>query len=124
MAGAGQVVSVELGVHRVAHPRLICVPADGASSDGISAALKLGVRGLVLLDGDHSSDQVRRELDLYAPFADYLVVEDTIMEDIPKFDDGPHVALRGWLPGHPEFNVDPDPMPTQHPGGWLRRVGG
>lgn len=121
-AGTGQVVSVELGGHWMAHPRLICVHADGASPAGVDAALKLGKRGLVLLDGDHSSAQVRRELDLYAPFADYLVVEDTIMENIPKFDDGPHFALREWLPGHPEFRVDPDPVPTQHPGGWLRRI--
>lgn len=78
-------------------------------------------RGLILLDGDHSSEQVARELAVYAALADYLVVEDTLMRDLGD-DDGPHVALDAWLPEHPEFVCDPDPSLTQHPGGWLRRI--
>lgn len=81
----------------------------------------VGGRGLILLDGDHSSYQVQVELESYADMASYLIVEDTIMGAL-GYDDGPHVALAAWLPDHPEFVVDPDPILTQHPGGWLRRI--
>jgi cephalosporin hydroxylase len=80
-------------------------------------------RGMVLLDGDHRSEQVSRELAVYADLADYLVVEDTLMRHLGE-DDGPHIALDGWLPEHPEFVSDIDPPLTQHPGGWLRRIDG
>ena len=78
-------------------------------------------RGLILLDGDHEPAQVAAELDLYADWADYLVVEDTIMRHLGNRV-GPHMALDAWLPDHPEFTPDPDPVLTQHPGGWLRRI--
>jgi cephalosporin hydroxylase len=81
----------------------------------------VGGRGLILLDGDHSSYQVQVELESYADMASYLIVEDTIMAAL-GYDDGPHIALAAWLPDHPEFVVDPDPILTQHPGGWLRRI--
>lgn len=81
-------------------------------------------RGLVLLDSDHSSAHVLAELEIYAPLADYLIVEDTLMGYLPQYDDGPHLALEKWLPDHPEFTADPEPVPSNHPGGWLRRVAG
>lgn len=98
----------------------------GRSTDpdivGTVTELTAGRRGVVLLDGDHSSFTVAHELDLYADMANYLIVEDTILRWLTQFgDDGPHVALDRWLPLHPEFVPDPDPIPTQHPGGWLRR---
>jgi cephalosporin hydroxylase len=83
-----------------------------------------GGRGLVLLDSDHTSAQVLAELDAYAPLADYLIVQDTLMGYLPQYPDNPLVALEKWLPGHPEFAAEPGPVPTNHPGGWLRRVAG
>jgi hypothetical protein len=33
--------------------------------------------------------------------------------------------LSHWLPKHPEFMIDDMKMDTtQHPGGWLKRIGG
>lgn len=83
-----------------------------------------GERGLVSLDDDHSREQVARELEMYAPYADYLVVEDTILDTAYGTHyqpSNPKQALDEWLPRHPEFAPDPDPEPTQHVGGWLRR---
>lgn len=84
-------------------------------------------RGLVLLDSDHHQNQVAAELEAYADLASYLVCEDTTIQfqegTIAPPNYGPHIALRAWLPHHPEFVQDPDPSPTNHPGGWLRRIG-
>lgn len=123
--GAGQVIAVD--VRRVDFPPVGILPVWGDSvSDDVIAKVTYhahGRRGLVLLDGSHHSDHVEAELDAYAPLADYLVVEDTIMRWLPQYTDGPHNALDRWLPQHPEWQADPDPVPgpTQHPGGWLRR---
>jgi cephalosporin hydroxylase len=102
--------------------KVIYITASSTDVEAIAAArdAAVGGRGLVLLDGDHSSAQVTRELAIYADLAAYLIVEDTIMGAL-GYDDGPHVALADWLPDHPEFVQDPDPILTQHPGGWLRR---
>jgi cephalosporin hydroxylase len=103
--------------------RVLYLTASSTDVETIAAVRRsvVGGRGMVLLDGDHSSQQVAAELGHYADHADYLVVEDTIMRDLGEAD-GPHVALDAWLPDHPEFVPDPDPVLTQHPGGWLRRI--
>jgi len=129
-AGQGQVITVDVNAVPQDHRRLVCIKGDAADpviTARITAAVQVvtgEARGMVLLDDDHSSAQVAAELDAYAGLADYLVVEDTIMQHLTGFGDGPHVALAAWLPQHPEFVPDPDPDPTQHPGGWLRRVAG
>src|SRR5262245_61264161 len=106
----------------VVKSRVAYITASSSDVESIAAVRRASTtgRGIVLLDGDHSSAQVRAELDLYAEHAAYLIVEDTIMAHLGN-QDGPHVALADWLPGHGEFSADPDPALTQHPGGWLRR---
>lgn len=82
--------------------------------------------GLISLDDLHTREQVAVELELYAGLASYLVVEDTILAQAVGTvyqASNPRQALDAWLPHHPEFAPDPDPEPTQHVGGWLRRVG-
>jgi cephalosporin hydroxylase len=102
---------------------VVCLEGNAVSEGVVSRVKELtkGKRGIVQIDDDHSSVHVEKELQLYADLADILVVEDTIMDYLPEYDDGPHHALRSWLPKHPEFEVMPDPEPTQHVGGWLRR---
>jgi cephalosporin hydroxylase len=128
-AGGGTVITVDTGAGPPSHRRLVFITGDAGDpviTARITAACGTvtGERGIVLIDDDHSSAHVAAELAAYAPLADFLVVEDTIMQYLPGFGDGPHVALAGWLPGHPEFKADEDPDPTQHPGGWLRRITG
>ena len=126
LIGDAKVYGVDIQSIPVQHTRLVPVLGDSVSPEIIDQLTVMagGRRGLVLLDGDHRPEHVARELDLYADLADYLVVEDTIMEWLPEFPGGPLDALNAWLPNHPEFTVDPDPIPgpTQHPGGWLRRI--
>ena len=64
---------------------------EGSSTDApVAAAVGEHARGrravLVILDSDHTHAHVRRELDLYAPLVtrgSYLVVFDTLIEDLP-----------------------------------------
>lgn len=82
-------------------------------------------QGLISLDDLHTREQVAVELDMFADFASYLVVEDTILDiayGTHYQPSNPKQALDDWLPNHPEFTADPDPEPTQHVGGWLRRT--
>ena len=124
-AGAGQVISIDNDPRTpgIDHPLLRLWKGDVLDPGIVAAVTRFagGERGLVLLDDDHSSGHVLAELDAYGRLADYLIVEDTLMEHLP-YADGPHVALAKWLPGHPEFAPDPEPVPSNHPGGWLRRV--
>jgi cephalosporin hydroxylase len=103
--------------------KIVWITASSLDVEAIAAVRKAAVAGpgLILLDGDHTSEQVAAELAIYADMAAYLIVEDTIMGAL-GYKDGPHVALEAWLPDHPEFVPDPDPILTQHPGGWLRRI--
>lgn len=89
-----------------------------------------GGRGLISLDDDHTAQQVYTELLMYSPYADYLVVEDTILDlavGTHYQPSNPKMALDSWMERDPiarQFSVDPDPEPTQHMGGWLRRISG
>jgi cephalosporin hydroxylase len=127
-AGGGLVISIDNDPRPagVTHPRLTLIKGGTTADDTIGRVLDLtcGTRGLVLLDDDHSCAHVLAELDLYAPLADYLIVEDTLIGHLPQYPDNPRQAVEKWLPGHPEFTQDPEPVPTNHPGGWLRRVAG
>lgn len=124
--GAGQVIAVDVAPVVLHHPRVTVLTGDAADAAIVARVMELaaGRRGLVLLDGNHATAQVAAELGAYAGLADYLVVEDTLMRWLPQYQTvtGPWEALTAWLPAHPEFAVDPEPVPTNHPGGWLRRV--
>jgi len=97
---------------------------------------------LVLLDSDHSRAHVRRELEAYAPLVSpgsYLIVADTIVQDLPDVpggerswtEDNPAGAAEDFLAVHPEFErvadsprAAADDLPdavSYWGGGWLRR---
>ena len=94
-------------------------------------------RVMVILDSNHTHEHVLDELNLYADLVtpgQYLVVADTVVEDLPPQDhrprpwgkgDNPATALREWGGLHPEFEAD-DALSgklllTSSPGGYLRR---
>ena len=126
----GRVISIDNDPRPVGltHPRLTLLKGDAADPAMVSRVAGFpdvsGRRGVVILDDDHSCGHVLAELDLWAPLADYLIVQDTLMGYLPQYPDNPLQAVEKWLPGHPEFAADPEPVPTNHPGGWLRRVAG
>ena len=114
----GEVVTVDIHsrfLHPLArgHPKVRCLLGDSASPEILERVRGLlsGSRGsiLVILDSDHRSDHVLRELKAYVPLmrrGDYLVVEDTIINGRPvrpEFGPGPAEALEKFLEAHADL---------------------
>jgi cephalosporin hydroxylase len=93
---------------------------------------------MVVLDSNHTHGHVLRELELYSPLVtrgSYLIVLDTIIEDLPAgyfhdrpwdVGDNPRTAVREFLQGNHRFEID-DEMDAKllisvAPGGYLRCV--
>lgn len=84
----------------------------------ISETIKENDKVMVLLDSNHSHEHVLNELKLYAPLVtkgQYLIVSDTVIEDIPHQDhrprpwgrgDNPKTALFEYLKTTDRFVVD------------------
>jgi cephalosporin hydroxylase len=93
---------------------------------------------LVILDSNHTHEHVQQELKHYAPFVtkdNYLVVFDTLVEDMP--DDliqdrpwgkgnNPKTAVREFLKTNNQFEIDKaieaKILITVAPDGYLKRV--
>jgi cephalosporin hydroxylase len=96
------------------------------------------VRVLVTLDSNHTHDHVLRELQLYSPLVtegSYLVVFDTVVDDMPKSmfpnrpwgpGDNPKTAVHEFLRGNDRFVIDrgleDKLLLTVAPDGYLRCV--
>jgi cephalosporin hydroxylase len=101
----------------------------------IRSAMRPGDRVMVLLDSNHSHDHVLAELRLYGPLVtpgQYLVVSDTIVEDIPEQThrprpwgpgNNPATALRAYLAEtarfEPDAHLNAKLSLTYSPGGYL-----
>jgi cephalosporin hydroxylase len=117
---------------------------EGSSTDAVVAAtVREHARGrravMVMLDSDHAHAHVLKELQLYAPLVtrgSYLVVFDTIIEDLP--DDlfagrpwgkgnNPKTAVWEFLKTTPRFEIDAHIhgklLLTCAPDGYLRCIG-
>lgn len=95
-------------------------------------------RILVTLDSNHTHDHVLKELEMYSPFVtknSYLVVFDTVVEDLPKSaiknrswgkGNNPKTALRKFLKTHKNFSIDKSIenkiLVSVAPDGYLKRV--
>jgi cephalosporin hydroxylase len=93
---------------------------------------------LVVLDSNHTHDHVLRELELYSPLVkagSYVVVFDTIVEDLPECiapdrpwskGNNPKTAVRAFLQSTDRFVVDRDIhaklLISVAPDGYLRCV--
>jgi cephalosporin hydroxylase len=94
---------------------------------------------LVSLDSNHTHEHVLRELELYAPFVttgSYIVVFDTIVEDLPddylpgrawSVGDNPKTAVHSFLNGHKDFAIDHaidnKLLISVAPHGYLKKIG-
>lgn len=94
---------------------------------------------MVFLDSNHTHEHVRQELELYAPFVtkgSYLVVFDTVIEDMPLDafpnrpwgrGNNPKTAVREFLKTNPRFVVDKEIeqklLLTVAPEGYLKCIG-
>lgn len=93
---------------------------------------------LVCLDSNHTHEHVLAELNLYAPFVtagSYLVVFDTIVEDLPErylpgrywsVGNNPKTAVQEFLKQNNDFEID-ETMDNKllisvNPGGYLKRI--
>ena len=150
IGGDGLVVGVDIDIrphnreaieaHPLA-PRIRLVQGsstDATTLEQVRAHLGARTRVLVVLDSNHTHEHVARELRAYAPLVapgSYLVVMDTIVDDMPKSffpdrpwgpGDNPKTAVREFLKEHPEFELDRDIeaklLLTVAPDGFLRRV--
>jgi cephalosporin hydroxylase len=112
-----------------------------STDDAIVAELTALANGrgpvVVVLDLIHTHDHVLRELQLLSPLVtvgSYVVVLDTVMEDLPEEmfagrpygkGNNPGTAVRAFLAGNEEFVVDKQfedrVLLTLAPGGFLRR---
>ena len=108
-------------------------PAIVANVTAIVNATARGSQGavMVVLDSDHSEDNVTHELCVYSPFVtvgSYLIVEDTNVNGHPSSPDhgpGPFEAVEKFLARNQHFAIDPNCQKyllTFNPNGWLRRV--
>ena len=93
---------------------------------------------LVVLDSNHTHDHVSKELEFYAPLVtkgSYLIVFDTVVEDMPDhfFPDrpwgrgnNPKTAVQAFLADNDRFEVDREIegklLVTVAPGGYLKCV--
>jgi cephalosporin hydroxylase len=138
LIGHGEVVTVDIRPRKgqPRHPRLEYYIGSSTAPYTVERVRRRAEgleRVMVVLDSWHARDHVLRELDAYAPLVtdgSLLIVEDTNLNGHPVRPDygpGPMEAVREFLAGHPEFQVDPrgdKHLMTFHPGGWLRRVSG
>lgn len=151
LGGDGHVVGIDIDIRKhnraeiEAHPmydRITMIEGSSIAPDMVEriAALARGKKSvMVVLDSNHTHDHVLQELRLYAPFVTeggYLVVFDTLVEDLPAHLAGdrpwgpgnnPKTAVHAFLAESPEFSIDASVQDklliTAAPDGYLKRTG-
>jgi cephalosporin hydroxylase len=111
---------------------------DASTVDAVKQHAKDKHSVLVVLDSNHTHEHVLQELEMYAPFVtkdNYLVVFDTLLEDMP--DDllkdrpwgkgnNPKTAVWEWLKTNTGFEIDKNIVHklliTVAPDGYLKRM--
>jgi cephalosporin hydroxylase len=147
--GEGRVIAVDIDIrshnravieaHPMAH-RVTMIEGSSTDStvvDTVRALLEPGDRVMVVLDSNHTHDHVLAELEAYAPLVtpgQFLIVADTVIEEIPPQDhrprdwgpgDNPKTAVDAFLAVHRDFELDPyvnaKLLMTSSRGGYLRK---
>jgi len=131
LIGKGEVVGIDLNLYDHVKDQIMSYPFSnrvhlykGSSTDPeivkkVLSHIKPGQSVMVMLDSNHTHQHVLDELRAYAPHVtkgQYLVVSDTVVEDMPKQEhrprpwgpgDNPKTALRAYLKETDRFEVDP-----------------
>lgn len=110
-------IDVQHREHLPVHSRISYVVGSSTNPKVVEeiARRALGVKTMVVLDGDHSKENVLAELRAYGPLVSegsYLVVDDTNVNGnpvLPRHGPGPAEAVREFLesPEGASFEVDP-----------------
>lgn len=149
LIGKGRVIAVDTVLPEKNRTQIMKYPfsnrislIEGSSSDEAVVAQVKSLVGpnesvMLLLDSNHTHQHVLDELRLYAPLVtkgQYLIVSDTIIEDIPPQNrerpwgvgNNPKTALRAYMQETAAFEVDEHVnnklLATYTPGGYLRRI--
>jgi cephalosporin hydroxylase len=149
LGGGGHVVGVDVDIrshnrreiesHPMAH-RIHLVEGSSIESKTVEQVRNLvaGRRAMVVLDSNHTHAHVLSELDLYSPMVSrdcYLVVFDTLIEDMPAHlvgdrpwapGNNPKTAVWEFLQRNDRFEIDQiiehKLLITVAPDGWLKCV--
>ncbi len=150
VGGDGRVVGIDIDIrehnrreienHQLSR-RIDLVEGSSVEREVIDTVYKMaGDRKpiLVVLDSNHTREHVLRELEAYSPLVtreSYLVVFDTVIEDMPEDffpdrpwgkGDNPKTAVQEFLPSTDRFTVDEEYdgklLITVAPGGYLRCI--
>jgi cephalosporin hydroxylase len=138
LMGKGRVITVDVDkLHSIQHERIEFLIGSSVSNE-IASRIKEVVAStdgpvMVILDSDHSTAHVRKELEIYAPCVttnSYMLVQDGVTDDIPALGErhppGPLYAIRDFLTTHKEFAIDRERCDrfiiTQHTDGWLKKI--
>jgi cephalosporin hydroxylase len=128
----GKIISIDIEQRqRPQHCKIVYLHGNSTSPDMFERVKSFIRPGhvLVILDSEHSSQHVLREMNLYAPLVtpgSYLIVEDTNQGHFCNRTDTPKDAVEMFLANHPEFEPDETCerfILTFNPGGYLRRIG-
>jgi cephalosporin hydroxylase len=150
LIGKGKVVAVDLNLMDHVSDQIMSYPFSdrihlykGSSTDPqvvskIQAHIEPGQSVMVLLDSNHTHQHVLEELRIYAPLVtkgQYVVVSDTVVEDIPAQThrtrpwgpgDNPKTALHAYLKETKRFEIDQEInrklLLTYTPDGYARCV--
>ncbi len=137
IVGHGQVIGVDIdhSVFQPRHPRIQLVTGDSTAHETLGRIQEMaaGRNGLVIHDGNHSTEHVLADLRAYSQFValgGYFIVEDTVSDVFRAGDglgniNGPLHAVRRFLQEDPRFEADVDReyfIVTYNPRGYLKRV--
>jgi cephalosporin hydroxylase len=150
LIGKGEVLGIDIDIREhnrkeiESHPMFRRIKMIQGSSVDASLVKEVGKIAdgkhtvMVCLDSNHTHSHVLDELKFYSPFVSvgsYLVVFDTIVEDMPDNylpgrawgrGDNPKTAVHEFLRSHPEFIIDTDIdnklLISVAPQGYLKRI--
>jgi cephalosporin hydroxylase len=150
LIGKGKVLGIDIDIRKhnrkaiEAHPmfkRISMIEGSSVSDDVIGQVAKAAIGKksiMVALDSNHTHEHVLKELQMYSGFVtkgSYIVVFDTIIEDIPDDffhdrpwgrDNNPKTAVQKFLKTHDEFIIDKEIehklLITTATDGFLKRV--
>jgi len=121
--------------NKLSRDRIILLQGSSTDKVIIDEVYKLAKdkKVLVCLDSDHTHKHVLAELKAYSPIADYIIVNDTGIEDLPATKrvrrwgkgNNPKTAVLEFLKTNKDFkidDIDKKIIMTAHPSGYLRRV--
>ena len=150
LIGKGEVLGIDIDIrehnrHEIENHKMfkrITMLQGSSISPEIIAQVKEFAKGkekiLVILDSNHTHDHVLEEIKLYSHFVSvgsYLMVFDTIVEDLPddlnfnrpwKVGHNPKTAVFEFIKDSTDFVIDPNIdnklLITVSPSGFLKRV--